>query len=210
MSAHADRVHVSLVPVLVRDFGPEKGLHWLREVDEVRNLGVVGIGGSEHSFPPEPCEAVYREARERGFRTSAHAGEGAGPASVWGAVRVLHMDRIGHATRAVEEPALVALLAERRIPLETCPISNVRTGVVPSVSAHPVRTFVDAGVPVTVNTDDPKMFGTSLEDEYEALATELRFSRAELEALNASAVVAAWCDQDERAGLDRLIARLPA
>jgi adenosine deaminase len=207
LSVHADRVHVNLVADLVRDDGPEKGLRWLREVDEVRNLGVVGIGigGSEQRFPPEPYEAVYREARERGFRTSAHAGEAAGPESVWGAVRVLQVDRIGHGTRAVEDPALVALLAERRIPIEMCPISNVRTGVVPSLSAHPIRAFFEAGVPVTVNTDDPKMFNTSLEDEYEGLAAALGFTWAELEALNANAVAAAWCGEDEKARLTERI-----
>lgn len=203
LSVHAGRVRVNLVADLVRDFGPEQGLRWLREVDEVKHLGVVGIGigGSEQRFPPEPYEAVYREARERGFRTSAHAGEAAGPESVWGAIRALGVDRIGHGTRAIEDPALVALLAERRIPLEMCPISNVRTGVVPSLAAHPIRALMEAGVPVTVNTDDPKMFNTSLDAEYEALATELGFTWAELKNLNANAVAAAWCGEDERARL---------
>lgn len=209
LSAHADRVTVNLVADLVRNWGPESGLRWLRAVDEVKDLGVlgIGIGGSEHAFPPEPYELVYREARERGFRTSAHAGEGAGPESVWGAIRVLDVDRIGHGTRAVEDPALVALLAERRIPLEMCPISNVRTHVVPSLAAHPIRAFVDAGVAVTVNTDDPKMFNTSLEDEYEGLANELRFSWNEIVALNANAAAAAWCGDEEKA---RLAARIRA
>jgi adenosine deaminase len=200
LDAQRDRVHVNLVADLVRDFGPESGLRWLREIDEVKHLGVVGIGigGSEHAFPPEPYAAVYREARERGFRTSAHAGEGAGPASVWGAIRALEVDRIGHGTRAVEDPGLVALLVERRIPVEACPISNVRTGVVPAVSAHPIRALFDAGAVVTVNTDDPKMFNTSLEDEYASLAEHLGFSWEEILALNANAVSAAWCGDDEK------------
>lgn len=203
LAAHADRVHVNLVADLVRDCGPEQGLRWLREIDEVKHLGVVGIGigGSEQAFPPEPYEAVYREARERGFRTSAHAGEAAGPESVWGAIRALAVDRIGHGTRAVEDPVLVALLAQRRTPLEMCPISNVRTGVVSTLSAHPIRRLFDAGLLVTVNTDDPKMFNTSLEDEYEALATELGFTWAELLTLNDHAVEAAWCGPDEKSAL---------
>ena len=209
LADHANRVHVSLVADLIRDFGPEKGRRWLREIEEVRDLDVVGIGigGSEQRFPPEPYEPVYREARERGFRTSAHAGEAAGPESIWGAVRALQVDRIGHGTRAVEDPALVALLAERRIPLEMCPISNVRTGVVPALSAHPIRSLMEAGVLVTVNTDDPKMFNTSLEDEYEGLATELGFTWSELEGLNANAIAAAWCPEEEKA---LLAARLRA
>jgi adenosine deaminase len=207
LSVHRDRVHVNLVADLVRNFGPGLGLRWLREVDEVKHLGVVGIGigGSEQEFPPEPYAAVYGEARERGFRTSAHAGEGAGPESVWGAIRALQVDRIGHGTRAIEDPALVAVLAERRIPLEMCPMSNVRTRIVPSLRAHPIRAFVEAGVPVTVSTDDPKMFNTSLADEYEALASELGFNWADLKALNASAVAAAWCTDEERARLAALV-----
>ena len=207
LAEHADLIQINLVADLIRDFGPAKGLRWLREVDEVKHLGVVGIGigGSEQLFPPEPYEAVFREGRERGFRTSAHAGEAAGPESVWGAIRTLAVDRIGHGTRAVEDPALVALLAERRLPLEMCPISNLRTGVVPTISAHPIRTLFDAGVLVTVNTDDPKMFNTSLQDEYEALAAELRFTWTELRTLNENALAAAWCSEDERL---RLAARI--
>jgi len=209
LAAHADAIQVNLVADLVRDFGPERGLRWLREVDEVKHLGVVGIGigGSEQAFPPEPYAAVFREARERGFRTSAHAGEAAGAESVWGAVRTLEVDRIGHGTRAAEDPALVAWLAEHRLPLEMCPISNLRTGVVASIETHPIRSMFDAGVPVTVNTDDPKMFDTSLEDEYEALATHLGFTWAELEALNANALAAAWCGDDDRRRLAARIAR---
>ena len=200
-------VTVNLVADLVRNYGPERGLRWLREIDEVKHLGVVGIGigGSEQAFPPEPYAEVYREARERGFRTSAHAGEAAGPDSVWGAVRALEVDRIGHGTRAVEDPALVACLAERRLPVEACPISNLRTGVVPSLAGHPIRALFDAGVVVTVNTDDPKMFNTSLGDEYEALAAHLGFTWDEIRALNENALAAAWCGDEEKRRLRRLI-----
>jgi adenosine deaminase len=209
LAQHDGAVTVNLVADLVRNYGPERGLRWLREIDEVKHLGVVGIGigGSEQQFPPEPYAAVYEEARERGFRTSAHAGEAAGPESVWGAVRSLKVDRIGHGTRAIDDPRLVALLAERRVPIEACPISNVRTGVVPSIAAHPIRALFDAGVIVTVNTDDPKMFNTSLEDEYEALDTHLGFTWTELTTLNDHALAAAWCDEDEKRRLLQLIRR---
>lgn len=207
LAEQADVVQINLVADLVRNSGPENGRRWLREIDEVKHLGVVGIGigGSEQAFPPEPYAAVYEEARQLGFRTSAHAGEAAGPESVWGAIRALKVDRIGHGTRAAEDPALVAFLAESRIPLEMCPISNVRTGVVSSIAAHPIRSMFDAGVVVTVSTDDPKMFNTSLEDEYEALALHLGFSWAELQALNKNALNAAWCcDNDKRRLADRI------
>jgi len=204
---HAKTITVNLVADLVRDFGPERGLAWLRQLAEVRQLGIVGIGigGSEHAFPPEPYAAVYEEARGLGFRTSAHAGEAAGPESVWGAVRVLQVDRIGHGTRAVEDPALVAWLVEHRVPIEMCPVSNLRTGTVPSLAAHPVRAFFDAGLPVTVNTDDPKMFNTSLEDEFEALAAHLGFTWDEVQTLNRNALAAAWCGDVEKRRLAALI-----
>ncbi len=207
LDEHAGSITVNLVADLVRDFGPERGLAWLRELAEVRQLGIVGIGigGSEHACPPEPYAAVYEEARSLGFRTSAHAGEAAGPESVWGAVRVLRVDRIGHGTRAVEDPSLVAWLAEHRVPIEMCPISNVRTGVVPGLAVHPIRAFFDAGLPVTVNSDDPKMFNTSLEDEYEGLAAHLGFTWGEAQALNRNALAAAWCDDHERRRLASLV-----
>lgn len=200
LARHDGDVRVNLVADLVRNYGPEQGARWLRDIADVKSLGVVGIGigGSEHEYPPEPYAAVYEAARDFGFRTSAHAGEAAGPESVWGAIRALRVDRIGHGTRAVEDPALVSYLAQHRIPLEMCPISNVRTGVVAGVAAHPIRRFFDAGLLVTVSTDDPKMFNTSLEDEYLALERDLGFTWTEIQALNASAVEAAWCGEDEK------------
>ena len=193
-------IEVNLVVDLVRDGGPERAGRTLDAIAEVRGSGVLGIGlgGSEQAFPPAPFAAVFERARNLGFRTSAHAGEAAGPGSVRDALDVLRVDRVGHGTRASEDPALVGTLAARQVPLEMCPISNVRTGVVPAVSAHPIRALFDAGAVVTVNTDDPKMFNTSLEDEYEALAEHLGFTWEEILALNANAVSAAWCGEDEK------------
>ena len=134
-------VEVRLVADLIRDLGPDNAAVTLAEVNEVRDSGVVGIGigGGEHKHPPEPFAAVYEEARRLGFRTSAHAGEAAGAESVWGAVRVLQVDRIGHGTRAIEDPELVEHLAESRLPVELNPISNVCTGVIESIAQHPLR-----------------------------------------------------------------------
>jgi adenosine deaminase len=120
--SRASEVEVALVADLVRDYGPEKAAVTLAEVNEVRDLGVVGIGigGSEQKFPSEPFEKVYEGARQFGFRTSAHAGEAAGADSIWGAIRILRVDRIGHGTRAEEDESLLDYLAEHRIPLEMC------------------------------------------------------------------------------------------
>jgi adenosine deaminase len=191
---------VALVADLVRDFGPEKAAITLSEVNEVKELGVVGvgIGGSEQDFPPQPFQAVYAQARQFGFYTSAHAGEAAGAESVWGAIRSLQVDRIGHGTRAQEDEALLDYLAEHKIPLEMCPISNLRTGVVNAIQEHPVRRYFERGIVVTINTDDPKMFGNSLAGEYRLLEQELGFSRDEIRSLILQSIRVSWLPEDEK------------
>jgi adenosine deaminase len=204
-----DGIELRLVADLVRDFGPVRAARTLEEIAEARSFGVIGIGigGSEHEFPPAPFAAVYERARELGFRTSAHAGEAAGPESVRGAVDALRVDRVGHGTRAVEDSALVAELKARRIPLEMCPISNVRTRVVPDLARHPVRDFFDRGLLVTVNTDDPAMFQTSLAHEYRELQRVHGFTFDEIRKLIENAVAASWMDE---AGKAQLLANLRA
>jgi adenosine deaminase len=196
-------IELRLVADLVRDFGPVRAARTLEEIAEVRSLGVIGIGigGSEHEFPPEPFVEVFERARQLGFRTSAHAGEAAGPESVRGAVDALRADRVGHGTRAAEDPALVDELKARRIPLEMCPISNVRTRAVPDLAAHPIRRFFDAGLLVTVNTDDPAMFQTSLANEYRELSRVHGFTFDEIRKLIENAVEASWLDEDGKAKL---------
>jgi len=198
--AKVPEIDIVLVADLVRDFGPESESVTLREIDEVRNEGVVGIGigGSEHEFPPEPFALLYGEARRMGFHTNAHAGEAAGPESVWSAIRHLHVDRIGHATRACEDPDLLDHLAEHRIPLELCPMSNVRTGIVSGVAQHPIRDYFKRGLLISVNTDDPKMFGTSLADEYRLLEQECGFTRNEIRRLILLGVESSWLSEDRK------------
>jgi adenosine deaminase len=198
-------VRVSLVADLVRDHGPARGRTTLSELIEVGDLGLlgIGIGGSEGAFPPEPFREVFEAARRAGFRTSAHAGETAGAESIWGAIRELEVDRIGHATRAEDDEKLLDHLAEARIPLEICPISNVRTGVVPRLEDHPVRRYFDRGLIVTINTDDPKMFGNTLSDELRQLADIHEFSRDEIRALLLGAVNSSWLSQPEKDALGK-------
>jgi adenosine deaminase len=205
-------IRVNLVADLVRDYGVERAARTLEELAEVADQGVIGIGigGSEGAYPPEPFARVYARARELGFRTSAHAGEAAGAASVWGAVRELGVDRIGHGTRASEDPALIEHLAEHRIPLEMCPISNVRTAVIPDLEAHPIRNFLDRGLLVTVNTDDPAMFQTSLAHEYRELCRVHGLRPADILGLIDNAVTACWLDDQDRDALRQSLHDNPA
>jgi adenosine deaminase len=188
-------VEVALITDLVRDYGPERGQVTLDTIREIRDeLGIVGIGigGSEPRCPPEPYADVYERARAFGFRTTAHAGEACGPESVWGAIRALRVDRIGHATSAFRDPALVDYLARHGIALELCVISNLRTGAVRSIAAHPVREYFERGIPLSINTDDPKLFNNSLAEEYLALHTELGFTVAEIHSLIEDGVRSSW------------------
>lgn len=195
-----NEIEIALVVDLVRDFGPERGERILAEVNEVKALGIigVGIGGSEQDFPPEAFEAVYARARKLGFRTSAHAGEAAGPQSVWGAIRCLQVDRIGHGTRAEEDERLLDYLVEQKIPIEMCPISNVRTGVVKSFEEHPVRRYFDRGVVISINTDDPKMFGNSLAEEFKLLVETKGFTLEEIKSLVLGSVEMSWMSEEKK------------
>ena len=165
----------------IRHFGAEHAMQVAQLAAELVGDGVVsfGIGGDEERGPADWFTEVYRLARARGLRLTAHAGETAGPESVWAALR-LGAERIGHGIRAVEDLALVRHLRGENIPLEICISSNVATGAVASLRDHPVRRLYEAGVPITLNTDDPGLFATTLTREYELAAREFGFSRTEL------------------------------
>lgn len=198
--SHVPQIDIALIIDPGRDRGPENTERALMEANEVKKLGVVGltIGGSEQDYPPEPFEGVYEKARQLGFHTSAHAGEAAGPESVWGAIRSLKVERIGHGTRAIEDESLVDYIAEHQIPIEICLISNLRTGTVDSIENHPVRHFFDKGIPVSINTDDPKMFGTSLAEEYHVLEAKLGFSREEIRTIILQGIEVSWLPEDKK------------
>ena len=157
-----------------------------------RDDGVVALGlaGTEVGYPPEPFERWFDRARAAKLHSAPHAGETAGPESIWGAIKALGAERIGHGVRAVEDPALLEYLVERRIGLEVCPTSNVLLGVYPGLEAHPMAQLARRGAVVTVNTDTPAVFGISLSSEMALLQTRLGLSEAEVEQvrLNAFAV----------------------
>jgi aminodeoxyfutalosine deaminase len=138
--------------------------------DGVDGLIGFGLAGAESGVNRADYAWAFDKARAAGLRSVPHAGEGDGPESVWAAIDVLHADRIGHGVRAIEDPTLVTALAERAIPLEVCPSSNVCTRVFESIDRHPIVDLHRQGVVVTINTDDPHMFGTNLSEEYRRVA----------------------------------------
>jgi len=139
--------------------------------------GVValGLGGAEVGNPPEQYAKWFEKAREAGLHSAPHAGETVGPDSVWGAVQTLSAERLGHGVRSIEDPVLVTYLAEKHIPLEICPTSNVRLGVYTDLAGHPLPGLYYAGVPVTINSDDPPLFNTTLNDEVKLLVDPFNF-----------------------------------
>ncbi len=167
-------LEVTLICDLTRNFGVERAFETARLAVRLAqaDLGVIGIGlgGDEANFPPELYAEPFAFARASGLHAVAHAGEAAGPASVRTAIEVLGAERIGHGVRALEEPAVVALLAERRIALELCPTSNRLTGAVPAGAPHPIDALDRSGVVCTIDADDPELFSTTLEREYEIVA----------------------------------------
>lgn len=162
--------------------------------------GVValGLGGMETGFPASDFVAPFDYVYERGIPAVPHAGEADGATSVRQAVDLLHAARIGHGIRCTEDPTLVEELRDRRIPLEVCPTSNVRLGIVDRMEHHPVRALIDAGLVVTVSSDDPPMFNTSLTDEYLALEKYLGFTADELEQLALNSVHASFLSPEVR------------
>ncbi len=165
----------------VRQFGVEPAMRVAELATERVHDGVIGygIGGDEARGPAELFTDVFQFARTRGLRLAAHAGETAGPESVWAALR-LGAERIGHGIRSIEDPALVKHLRDHDIPLEVCISSNLATGAVASLSDHPLRRLYDAGVPIVLASDDPAMFGTTLTREYEIAVRYFGFTENEL------------------------------
>ncbi len=158
----------------------------------VPGLVGFGIGGSERGFPRSMFQAQFDRARAAGLHSVVHAGETTGPETIWDALTNLGAERIEHGITAVHDPRLLTHLAEQQITLDVCPTSNLALKVVPDLESHPIRELVAAGVPVTVNTDDPPMFGTDLNTEYAIAARLLDLDERGLADLALAAVRASF------------------
>lgn len=199
-------VEVRLTPDMIRGFTLEEAFETVRYAAKYRERGVVGVGlgGMEAEHPPEPYEPAFALAREHGLASVPHAGEVAGPASVRGALEALGADRLRHGIRAVEDPGLVREIAGRRIVLDVCPISNLRTHAVASLEEHPLPRLLEAGAICSISTDDPAMFGTDLARDHEAAVSLGLSPRAMYEA----GLEGALCEADVRERLRATGARV--
>ena len=191
----------------VRHFGPEEAEKVLAKAiqHQSRNVIGIGIGGDERIAPPELFEQVYADAARAGLRLSVHAGETVGPASIYGALDILKAERLGHALRAAEDPALLSRLVRDQMPLELCITSNLRTSCCPDISAHPLRRYFDAGALVTLSTDDPEMFQTTLVREYQLAQDAFGFTNEELCQLAANSFRASWLPEERKRELLKLL-----
>jgi aminodeoxyfutalosine deaminase len=185
----------------VRHFGVEEAARVFRKAAEMReefpSIIGIGIGGDERRAGAEPFREIYAEARDAGLHLTAHAGETVGPESIWAALNI-GAERIGHGLSAIEDPELMEVLAERQIPVEICISSNVRTGCCLPAALHPVRSYFDAGLMITLNSDDPAMFESDLEAEYLLAQREFGFSAEHLRELAANSFEASFLPPEEK------------
>jgi aminodeoxyfutalosine deaminase len=183
----------------VRQFGAEAAqtVFELAASYRDRNVVGIGIGGDEKKAPPELFREQYAYAAAQGLRLTAHAGEYAGPESIWGALN-LGAERIGHGLTLYQDPELMDELATRQIPIEICMTSNLRTGCCAKLSDHPVRRYFDHGLMITLNSDDPAMFGTSLSQEYELAQTEFAFTDEHLRELARNSFEASFLPAEKK------------
>lgn len=183
----------------VRHFGTEAAAEVFNLAARLRERNVVGIGigGDEARGPAEGFRDLYKKAADNGLRLTAHAGETTGPESVWGAINI-GAERIGHGLSAANDPELMEVMAQKQVPLEICITSNLRTGACKEMQEHPVKKFFDEGLMITLSTDDPAMFQTSLNKEFEIAQQEFGFSDEHLRELARNSIEASFLPVEKK------------
>jgi adenosine deaminase len=202
-------IRINYIVGLMRTLPVDVSVYRVQLAAEARDRGVgivaVDLHGDEVDLPPHLFLPAMELALEQGLNRRAHAGEAMGPEYIWEAIDALGVKRIGHGVRAAEDPLLIERLQEGDVTLEMSPTSNVRTGIVPELQAHPIRRFFDLGIPVTVNSDDPLPFFTDIEREYRLLVDEFGFDRNDLREITLIAARAAFLSEDEKRTLITLV-----
>ena len=192
----------------VRHFGEEEAARVFRKAADMRrehaSIVGIGIGGDERRTGAEPFRELYRQARDAGLRLTAHAGETVGAEGIWGALNI-GAERIGHGLSAEHDPELMEVLSQRQVPLEVCVTSNVRTGCCTSLANHPVRRYFDAGLMVTLNSDDPTLFGSDLLGEYRLAQGRFDFTEEQLREVAANSIEASFLPAERKVTILRQI-----
>ena len=195
-------VKVNLIGILSRTYGPETAAKELDAlISQVTHITALDLAGDEAHFPAEWFTKHFTRARNLGWHITAHAGEIAGPESIWQAIRLLGAQRIGHAMRATEDPLLMDYLAGHNIGVESCLTSNVQTSCVPDYPSHPLKSFLEHGIRATINTDDPGISGIDLHYEYEVAAPKAGLTPSHIRQAQVNALEAAFLTEAEKRSL---------
>lgn len=195
-------VEARLIGIMSRTFGESACLQELEALLAHRDqITAIDLAGDELGFPGSLFLSHFNRARDAGWHITVHAGEAAGPESIWQAIRELGAERIGHGVKAVEDPALMAFLAEQRIGIESCLTSNIQTSTVPSLAQHPLKTFLEQGVLASINTDDPAVQGVDIIHEYNVAAPQAGLSREQIRQAQINGLDIAFLSQAEKTAL---------
>jgi len=188
-----------LILSFLRHFSEEDAFHILEEALPYKSwITAVGLDSSENGHPPSKFEQIFTKAQKEGFLTVAHAGEEGPPEYVWEALNLLHVSRIDHGNRSLEDSLLVEELVKRKIPLTICPLSNLKLKVVRDMTKHPLAEMLGKGMRVTVNSDDPAYFGGYLNENYLAVAKALNLTREQIVQLAKNSFTASFLSEKEK------------
>ncbi len=195
-------VRANLIGIISRTYGAEIGKEELKVLlSQSERLVGLDLAGDEARYPAEIFREHFEIARDAGWYVTVHAGESAGPESIWGAIRALGANRIGHAVAALQDPALIDYMREHRIGIECNLTSNVQTSTVPDYASHPIRRFLDLGLCATINTDDPGISGIDLKYEYEVAAPAAGLSQEMIWQAQRNALETAFLSDEEKRAL---------
>ncbi|WHP29495.1 adenosine deaminase [Trabulsiella odontotermitis] len=195
-------VDARLIGIMSRTFGETACLQELDALLAHRDgITALDLAGDELGFPGSLFLNHFNRARDAGWRITVHAGEAAGPESIWQAIRELGAERIGHGVKAVEDPALMDFLAEQRIGIESCLTSNIQTSTVPSLARHPLKTFLEHGILASINTDDPAVQGIDIVHEYNVAAPAAGLSQAQIRQAQINGLESAFLSAQEKQAL---------
>ncbi len=201
-------VQARLIGIMSRTFGEAACLQELEALLAHRDrITAVDLAGDELGFPGSLFLSHFNRARDAGWHVTVHAGEAAGPESIWQAIRELGAERIGHGVKAVDDPALLDFLAAQRIGIESCLTSNIQTSTVPSLAHHPLKTFLQHGVLASLNTDDPAVQGVDIIHEYTVAAPQAGLSAGQIRQAQINGLEMAFLSAEEKQALRDKVAQ---